>query len=176
MKITQPGSHLDQMLRQTRWHHVQLSSMADMKANMLLTISSVLITLSVRYVTEPPSRWAASTLVLFCLLTILLSAYSVMPKLPLALRAGPPPNPESDTFNLLFFGDFMRLSYPEFEQAMEKVMNDHNLAYEAQVRDLYLLGIFLARKKYRFVRLAYLSFTLGFLCSGIVLLSTAKLA
>src|SRR6266481_9390212 len=26
----QPGGHLDQMLRQTRWHHATLSSMADM--------------------------------------------------------------------------------------------------------------------------------------------------
>lgn len=29
MKINNPGGHLDQMLRQTRAHHVQLSSMAD---------------------------------------------------------------------------------------------------------------------------------------------------
>ena len=39
MTIHQPGAHLDHMIRQTRIHHVQLSSMADIKANMLLTVS-----------------------------------------------------------------------------------------------------------------------------------------
>ncbi len=175
MNITQPGAHLDQMLRQTRWHHVQLSSMADVKANMLLTVSSLVITFSVRYLTEPHNKWAALTLILFCLLTVLLSAYTVMPKLVLSRRPGPRPDPASSAFNLLFFGDFNRLSYPEFEQAMERVMNDHSLAYEAQVREVYLLGVFLAHKKYRFIRLAYLSFILGLLSSGIILLATSKL-
>jgi hypothetical protein len=46
MEIKQGGSHLDHLVRQTRMHHTQLSSMADMKANMLLTITSVVITLA----------------------------------------------------------------------------------------------------------------------------------
>ncbi|MEJ2365307.1 MAG: hypothetical protein P8017_11625 [Deltaproteobacteria bacterium] len=58
MEIKQLGSHIDHLLRQTRMHHAQLSSMADMKANMLLTITSVVITLSVRYITEPQLKWA----------------------------------------------------------------------------------------------------------------------
>jgi hypothetical protein len=41
MEIRQPAVHLDHMIRQTRAHHVQLSSMADMKANMMLTYLSV---------------------------------------------------------------------------------------------------------------------------------------
>ena len=53
MEIKQPGTHIDHMVRQTRMHHVQLSSMADMKANILLTMASVVFTLSVRYITEP---------------------------------------------------------------------------------------------------------------------------
>ncbi len=38
------------------------------------------------------------------------------------------------------------------------------------VRELYTLGMFLATKKYRFVRLAYMSFIVGLLISGLVLL------
>src|SRR5690606_5988176 len=53
MKINQPGGHLDQMMRQTRSHHVQLSSMADMKANFLLTMSAVVITLCAPRVLQP---------------------------------------------------------------------------------------------------------------------------
>jgi len=45
MQIEQPGGHLDQMLRQTRGNLIQLSSMADVKSSMLLTLSSVVLTL-----------------------------------------------------------------------------------------------------------------------------------
>jgi hypothetical protein len=56
---------------------------------------------------------------------------------------------------------------------MEAVMNDPSRTYEVEVRETYLLGVFLARKKYRFVRLAYLAFIAGLVVSGIVLLTTS---
>ena len=65
MKINQPGAHLDHLLRQTRMHHVQLSSMADFKANILLTMSSVVMTLSVPHVFKPDFRWAFIILIAF---------------------------------------------------------------------------------------------------------------
>lgn len=170
MKIPQPGAHFDQLLRQTRWHHVQLSTTADMKANMMLTVPALLITLTTRYVTEEPFRWAALTLIGFCLITIGLAAYAAMPKLKLRLKpaSGNPVNIASPTFNLLFFADFIRLSYPEYEEAMEEVLSDPSRTYEAQVRELYGLGVYLAQHKFRFVRLAYLSFIMGFFASGAV--------
>jgi hypothetical protein len=167
----QPGGQLDIMLRQTRWHHATLSSMADMKANMILTVSSVVLTLTVRYLTEPRLKWSAATLMSFCLGSIVLSAWAAMPKLP--LRAGGRPDPASPVFNLLFFGDFVRLSYPQFESAMEEMMRDPEKVYLAQVREIYLLGLFLATKKYRFVRLAYLCFITGLVVSGMILVAGA---
>jgi len=172
MDIRTPGSHLDHLLRQTRMHHVQLSSMADLKANILLTTASVVITLSIRHLAEPKLHWPALVLMAFSLLTILLAAYAVMPKLPLRTRQGSHPDTTSPGFNLLFFGDFTRLDYEEFEAAFEKVLNDPSQTYEVQIREIYLLGQFLAKKKYRFVRLAYLAFLTGLLASGAVLLTS----
>lgn len=170
MKIHEAGAHLDHMLRTTRLHHVQLSVMADVKASMVLTISSVLITLSAPHIKEPDLRWAALILVVFCFLTIVLAAYAVMPKLPLSLKASAAPDIHSNIFNILFFGDFVRLAYDEYESAMEDVLNDHSRTYQAQVRELYTLGTFLATKKYRFVRLAYTTFIIGLFVSGVVLI------
>jgi len=175
MKIKRPGNHLDQLLRQTRDHHVRLSAMADVKANILLTVSSVVLTLSIRYVTDPTLKWGASVLILFCLLTGGRAIYTVMPKIPFSIKPGPHPDVHSPTFNLLFFGDFARLSYPEFESAMEEVLNNDDRTYEAQVREVYTLGRFLATKKYRYVRLAYLSFISGLCTSGLVLIISGLL-
>ena len=168
MEIKQRGSHLDHLVRQTRMHHTQLSSMADMKANILLTMASLVITLSVRYVSEPHLKGATIVLIVFCLMTIGLATYVVMPKMSFYPKTGANEGVGSPWFNLLFFGDFVRLPYEEFETAMEEVMNDPSRTYQVQVKELYTLGVFLAKKKYRFLRLAYLTFILGIFASALV--------
>ena len=158
-------------MRATQFHHVQLSSMADVKANMLLTMSSVILTLCLPQVLKNNHLWPLYILISFCLLTICLATYAVMPKLPPANL--PAPDINNPQFNLLFFGDFSRLSQEQFESAMEDVMSDHNRTYNAQVREIYLLGSFLAKKKYRFLRLGYLSFITGLFASFIAFIIAA---
>ena len=150
--------------------------MADTKANMLMTISSVVISLSLPHVFRPDPQWPFIVMIGFCLVTVLLAAYAVMPKLPLTPKAQPPPDLQSWNFNLLFFGDFTRLDYPQFEAAMGEMMNDPSRTYEVQVREIYTLGLFLATKKYRFLRLAYLSLIMGLFAScGLMLFSNIAL-
>jgi len=175
MKIEQPGAHLDHMLRQTRNHHVQLSSMADLKANILLTLSSVVITISFTYISDPSLKWGALILIGFCFLTIILSIYTVMPKIPVYSKSGKRPDLNSSSFNILFFGDFFHLDYDSYEKTMEEILNDPSRMYQIQVREIYNMGKFLAQKKYRFVRLAYLSFILGLFLSFVVTLITGAL-
>ena len=162
-KIEKPGSHLDHLMRATQFHHVQLSSMADVKANMLLTMSSVVMTLCLPQVLNHSHLWPLYILISFCLITVCLAAYAVMPKLPPADQ--PAPDPQNPGFNLLFFGDFTHLGQAQFENAMEEIMNDPSRTYGTQVRELYLLGTFLAKKKSRFLRLGYISFITGLFAS-----------
>lgn len=175
MKIEQPSVHLDHMLRQTRNHHVQLSSMADLKANILLTLSSVVITISFTYISNPDLKWGALILIGFCFLTIILSIYTVMPKIPVYSKSGNKPDINNSSFNFLFFGDFSHLDYEYYEKTMEEILNDTSRMYQSQIREIYNLGKFLAQKKYRFIRLAYLSFILGLFLSCIIMLISSAL-
>lgn len=176
MNTLQPGNHLDQLIRQTRAHHVQLSSMADLKANMLLTMASIVVTLAAPQAMKAGSQWPLLVLITFSLITILLAAYAVMPKLPLHLgvKAGARPDVRSPAFNILFFGDFTRLSYEEFERELMEAFNSAEHTYELQLREIYTMGQFLAQKKYRYLRLAYSAFITGLLLSFITLLLTTK--
>ena len=177
MKITAPGNQLDALVRQTRAHHVQLSSMADLKANMLLTMASIVITLAAPQAMKAGYQWALLILIGFCLITIVLAAYVVMPKIPFRAGEGHPvPDVKSPQFNLLFFGDFTGLSYAQFEAEIEAVLNDTDRTYEVQVREIYVLGTFLADKKYRFLRLAYTMFITGLFASFITMLITGARA
>ena len=147
--------------------------MADTKANMLLTMSAVVITLATPQVLKPDFKWPFLVLIVFCLLTVGLAVYAVTPKIHSSPPELPPPDVQNPAFNLLFFGDFIRMDYPKFKAAMEEMMNDPSRTYEAQVRELYVLGMYLATKKYRFLRLAYLSFLAGLFASSAVMLLSA---
>ncbi len=173
MKIEQPGSHLDHMIRQTRTHHAELSSMADLKANMLLTVASVVFTLAATRIQAPEVRWAIITLLPFCLITVALSAYATMPSRYAGGSDADCPRPGEPGFNILFFGHFVDMSFDAYCDAMEEMMNDPSRCYEAQVREVYTLGVFLAKKKYRALRLAYLTFIAGLTTSGLVALVMA---
>lgn len=174
MKITNPGNEINYLLQQTRVHHMQLSSMADLKANMLLTMASIVVTLAAPHAMKAGSQLPLLVLIGFSLMTILLAAYAVMPKLPLTWHRVTQPEMQNPQFNLLFFGDFTSLTYAQFEAEMERVMNDPSLVYQAQLREIYTLGMFLAQKKYRYLRLAYTTFIIGLFASFIALLLTGR--
>jgi len=169
MKIRQAGSHLDHMLRQTRMHHTQLSTMADLKANGLMTIAAIMLTFSAPFVAREQFKPAVIILMIFSLATIVLAIITVLPGPPLRLRKGQEMDVSQPSFNLLFFGCFAPMNYTQFSGAMEEMMNDVSKSYEVQVREIYTLGSFLAKKKYRFLRLAYLTFATGLVASLSVL-------
>ena len=165
MEQVQTGGHLDQLIRQTRAHHVELSSMADMKANLVLTVASLVLTLCIQYLTDPVLLWPALTLMGFCFVTIALAAYVAMPKVHgRAQDTEHRPAPR----NLLFFGDFSGMTWEEYRDTMAPILADPAQAYEIQLKEVYTLGLFLEQKKYRFLRLAYLTFLAGLFVAGLV--------
>jgi nitrate reductase gamma subunit len=62
--------------------------------------------------------------------------------------------------NLLFFGNFYRMTLPDYDWAMNEMLNDRNYLYSSIVKDNYFLGVVLA-KKYRLLRIAYNIFMFG---------------
>jgi len=161
--ISSAGSHADHMLRQTRMQLMQLSQMADSKAGMLITISSIVITLAVPQLLRPEFHLAAAILISTSVLTILLSAYATMPKLFSSKSCMPDIN--STSFNILFFADFIKLDYENFFAEMERVVTDPGLTYSTQVKEIYLMGQYLAQRKFKFVTLGYLAFIIGLVLS-----------
>jgi len=139
-------------------HHVQLSVMADMKASILITVSSIVATIALSRANEPRLRPALLTLAVACLISLLLAMIAVLPTF--AKRRG--------TRNLLFFGHFADMTEDEYMQAIEQITQSDDLLYEAAVRDIHSLGTYLHRKKYRFLRLAYIALIAGFVMATLV--------
>jgi hypothetical protein len=156
----------DVLLRTMQQHHVQLSVMADTKANIIITVSSIILTLVLGKMNDPNLRAAMMTLGGFIFAALLLAVISVLPKYR-PLRVGPGQSLPA-TFNLLFFGHFSELPRDRFLLAIADSLQADGSVYEAMARDVYGMGYYLAHYKYRFLRMSYLFFLGGFVFAGVV--------
>ena len=168
--IDQPGGHLDQMIRQTRAHHVSLSNLADLKASVLLTTAALVVPLTLRLTSRPDLRPAALVMIGASLLTVMLAGYGTMPKFGLRRTRD-----SGDRLGLLFFGEFLSLAYEQYLERMQAVMNDPSRVYEIQLLELYQLGLYLERSKYRYIRFAYIAFIGGVILSSLTWVVTISL-
>jgi HD superfamily phosphodiesterase len=157
------------MLRLTSENHMKLSDMADGKANILISVNAIIISviLSVllrrlsidTYLTIPTILFLG-----FSVVTIVVSILATRPKVSEG-RFNDQDIIDKKT-NLMFFGNFYKTSMPDYERAMAKMMVDPTYLYNSLVRDIYHLGVVVGRK-YRLIRLAYNIFMIGIIVSVI---------
>ena len=156
----------DVILRTAQQHHVALSSMADTKASIIITVSSIVLTISLGRMSDPALRASVMTLTGFTLAALLLAILAVLPKYrPLRLRQGDALPP---SFNLLFFGHFAELDQERFLREIAAHMKVDGSIYRTMAADIYSLGSYLAHHKYRYLRLSYLCFLTGFIASVLI--------
>ena len=152
-------SSVDNLLRTVQQHHVQLSVMADTKASILITISSIVLTIALSRSGEPHLRPALFTIAATCLISLLLAIIAIIPTFG---------RPRHGPMNIFFFGHFATMSEDQYMDELRAILSDDAMLYEHAVRDIHSLGVYLYRKKYRFLRFAYVALLVGFLIATIV--------
>lgn len=155
------------MLRLTSDNHLELSGLADGKANILISVNAIIISVILTVLLR---RLEVDTHLIIP--TIIFLAFSVTTIVVAILATRPKVN--QGTFsredimakktNLLFFGNFHKASLEEYEWGMSQMMKDQDYLYGALVKDIYYLGVVLGRK-YRLIRLAYNVFMIGIIVS-----------
>ena len=149
-----------EFLRVVQQHHIQLSSMADFKANVLLGASFLILTASLKEVHD--GRLSAGLVVI--MLTVVTAACLVLLAMLPSTSKGNDVQP-----NLLFFGVFAQMPESEFETQMLALLSDEDQLNRAMIRDIHQLGSVLALKKYKRLGQAYRTFFFG-LCFSAALL------
>jgi hypothetical protein len=156
----------DYLMQTAQRHHMQLSQMADNKASMLITVSSLVLTVSLGRLNDPELRLPLIILASFTLAALLMAILAVLPKYrPLNL---PDTKNLPDFFNPIFFGHFSELPREQFFDLLGKTLRHDAGVYEVLANDLYSIGLYLARHKYRYLRFAYLFFLTGFVSATLV--------
>lgn len=168
-KATLPERGIDTMFRVTLRNHITLSDIADTKANILLSVNAIIVSLVLANLLpkldNPSNTHLVYPTVVFVLFTVATMILSV-----LATR----PNVTSGKFtkedvkqkkvNLLFFGNFHKMKLGDFEWAINELMKDKEYLYNSMTKDLYFLGKVLDRK-YKILRVTYTFFIIGIVIS-----------
>ncbi len=166
-KAKKPSRGIETMFRLTSKNHIDLSSMADTKANIMISINaiilSVVVSLLVRNLEEYPHLMIPSLILTsVCLITIV---FAILATRPNVLRGKfTREDIDNRSTNLLFFGNFYGAKLEDYEYGMKEMMKDGDYLYSNLIRDIYYLGAVLG-KKYRLLRICYTIFMFGFVIS-----------
>jgi hypothetical protein len=165
MESKQSESGWMYMLRTTQQHHVQLSLIADQKANILLACNSIILSLSLSRMDFIKVYWCTYSMLSASVISMLLALLVVAP---LSLKKKRP-QPDDRNFNVLFFGHFTSLPFDQFRERMFSTMESSESVQEAMVKDIYQIGKVLTTRKYLFLKWSSSVFMLGVILSVILL-------
>ena len=158
------GKGIQTMLRLTSSNHLKLSEMADRKANILISVNSIIISVLLIHKLSAESYLVVPSIIFVtsAVTVIVISILATRPKI--SGGSFVMSEVKEKKTNLLFFGNFYKASYEEYNDAMSEMMLDTNYLYNTLIKDIYSIGVVLGRK-YKLIRLAYNVFMIGIIVS-----------
>jgi predicted metal-dependent HD superfamily phosphohydrolase len=150
-------------------NHLKLSYIADRKANILLSINAIILSISLSQLIPKLDTieneflvYPTMIFVSFSIISIILSVIVTRPSV--SSKKFTKEDVKAKKINLMFFGNFHKMELNEFEDGLKEMTNDKDYLFSAMTKDLYFLGKVLDRK-YRLLRLNYNIFMTGIIVS-----------
>ncbi|MEM9052598.1 MAG: Pycsar system effector family protein [Bacteroidota bacterium] len=163
------GRGVETMFRVTLKNHTTLSQIADNKANIMLSVNAIIISIVLTSLLPKLDNntyllWPSVLLLSVCIVAVIFATISTIPKV--TRNGASVESVRNRTTNLLFFGNFQGLDLNVYVDGMHDLMDDDKYLYETLMKDLYFLGKVL-NKKYYYLRLCYTVFVIGIVLSVI---------
>ncbi|NDV15138.1 HD domain-containing protein [Muricauda sp. TY007] len=170
-KSESPDRSVQTLYRVTLRNHLKLSDIADTKANILLSVNAIIISLVLANLLtklDNPSNtymiYPTFILIAFSVASMVLSVLATRPNITSGKFTKE--DVEKKRVNLLFFGNFHKMELEEYEWALQELIKDKEYVYSSLTKDLYYLGVVLNRK-YKILRITYNIFMFGIIISVI---------
>lgn len=148
-------------------NHIDLSAIADNKANTMLSVTSLIISLSLPILgtnlDTSPHLLVPTIILLFVCVTAI--TYATLATRPMPMRGKTTMEDiNQKQSNLFFFGNFFKMKYSDYEDGIKYVVSNDEFLDSSITRDLFFLGMALGRK-YRYLRKCYNVFMYGIIAS-----------
>lgn len=162
-KKTKFGRGVETMFRTSSRNHIQLSAIADNKANIMLSINAIIISVVISVLLptlSSKSELIMPTILLLCvcITSVVFATISTIPKVTEGTFTRE--DIANKTANLMFFSNFHSVPLKDFQWGVQEMMYDEEFLYASMTKDLYFLGIVL-HKKYKYLRICYAVFMFG---------------
>ena len=168
-KNESPDRGIQTLYRVTLKNHLTLSDIADTKANILLSVNAIILSVVLSNLIpklDNPSNfyliYPASIFILFTTVSMVLAVLATRPNVTSGKFTKE--DVKQKKVNLLFFGNFHKMNLQEYEWAIQELIKDKEYVYRSLTKDLYFLGLVLNRK-YNILRLTYTIFIIGIVVS-----------
>lgn len=160
---------VETMFRNVMRTHVEFSGMADGKANIMISVNTLLLTaiiavLARKLDSNPHLIIPTAIITLVSLTTLIYAVLVTRPKITQGTFTKE--DIEEKRANLLFFGNFYRMKLDDFTWGMKSLIEDKDYLYGSMIKDFYFLGQVLGQK-YRYLRVCYSIFMYGLIISVI---------
>jgi predicted metal-dependent HD superfamily phosphohydrolase len=169
LTLARMGRGVETMYRTTYRTHTALSAMADSKANLMLSVNAIVISIiASQLLPQLKNNFDLHVLIptlclLFtCLGSMIYATLSTRPKITEGIITKEAIKKKQA--NLLFFGNFYNMKLEEFQWGVNEMLKDPEFLYSSMSRDLYFLGKVLA-KKYSYLSICYNIFMYGLIIS-----------
>jgi HD superfamily phosphodiesterase len=158
-----PDRGIETMFRLTSRNHIQLSAIADSKANILISVNAIIISIIISGLIKTLDNHPHLVLPTYVILainvvTIVFSIIALRPNVTKGKFTRK--DIEEKNTNLLFFGNFHSMHREDYRWGMTEMLNDANYLYSSLIDDIYFLGKVLG-KKYKYLRISYNIFMYG---------------
>ena len=164
-----PERGVETMFRVALKNHMTLSNIADTKANILLSVNAIIISLALSNLLpkldNPSNAHLLIPTIIFVIFTVISIVLSIIATRP-NITGGKFTKQDvaNKKVNLLFFGNFHQMKLEDFEWGISEMMEDKEYLYGSLTKDLYFLGLVLNRK-YKILRITYTVFMIGIIVS-----------
>ncbi|WP_075342449.1 Pycsar system effector family protein [Tenacibaculum agarivorans] len=168
-KVELPERGIETMFRVALRNHITLSDIADTKANILLSVNAIIISMAlstlIPKLDNPSNHYLIIPTIVFVSFTVISMILSILATRPNVTQGKfTKEDIANKKVNLIFFGNFHKMSLQEFEWGMSEMMKDRDYLYGSLTKDLYFLGLVLNRK-YNLLRITYTVFMIGIIIS-----------
>ena len=167
-KVPEDRTAVDNILRINHGNQMRLGLMADAKANIMITVASIVFSITIANLDNELMKWPLLTFAFGCFFALLFAIFAIIPKTNYPKDTTGDIDRKSPFFNPLFFGHFAHLPIDEYKDDYAETLMTDDSVYDAMAGDIYGQGKVLALRKYKFLKWSYMSFLLGMISAVIV--------
>ena len=161
-QVPENRTAVDNILRVNHGNQMRLGLMADAKANIMITVTSIVFSVTVANLDNEAIRWPLLGFAFGCFLALLFAIFAIIPNTDyLKVKGSQEIDRESPIFNPLFFGHFAHLDIHEYKEDYAKILMTDDSVYDSMAGDIFGQGKILALKKYKYLKWSYNSFLIG---------------